>query len=59
MQHMVAAHRSAVAKFDKASRDSPDAEIKALAARTLPTLRAHRRRPRPGAGAARAGSAPR
>lgn len=59
MQHMVAAHRSAVAKFDKASRDSADAEIKALAARTLPTLRAHLEAAQAWAGAARAGSVPR
>jgi putative membrane protein len=59
MQHMVAAHRSAVAKFDKASREARDAELKDLAARTLPTLRAHLEAAQGLAGAARAGSAAR
>ncbi len=41
MEHMVADHEKAVADFDKASTSSTDADLKAWAGKTLPTLREH------------------
>ena len=38
---MVNDHKEDVDKFDKASRDAKDADIKAFAGKTLPTLREH------------------
>ena len=35
-------HKKDIALFEKASNDADDAEVKAFAAKTLPTLRAHR-----------------
>jgi putative membrane protein len=40
-RYMVAAHKEAVSLFDEASRKSADADVKAFAARTLPTLQHH------------------
>lgn len=37
------AHESAIESFEKAVRDTKDADIKALASSTLPTLREHRK----------------
>ena len=41
IQHMVEDHDKAVADFDKASTSSTDAELKAWAGKTLPTLQEH------------------
>jgi putative membrane protein len=41
MTHMVEDHEKDVAAFDKASRESQDADIKTWAAKTLPTLQDH------------------
>jgi putative membrane protein len=41
MEHMVDAHGDAVDLFEKAARDADDADVKAFATRTLPTLRGH------------------
>jgi putative membrane protein len=41
MAHMVAAHQQAVTLFEKEAGSGKDAEAKALAAKTLPTLREH------------------
>ena len=41
MQHMVADHEKAVADFTNASQNAKDAELKAWAAKTLPTLQDH------------------
>lgn len=41
MSHMVDAHKSAVADFEKASQTAQDAELKDFATRTLPTLQNH------------------
>ena len=41
MQHMVPDHLTAVADFERASTSSQDAEVKAWAAKTLPTLKEH------------------
>lgn len=41
MQHMVADHEQAVADFDKASTSATDADLKAWAGKTLPTLKEH------------------
>lgn len=41
MQHMVADHEKAVADFTNASQNARDAELKAWAAKTLPTLQDH------------------
>lgn len=41
MQHMVEDHEKDVAAFDKASTSATDADLKAWAGRTLPTLKAH------------------
>ncbi|HUR42202.1 MAG TPA: DUF4142 domain-containing protein [Verrucomicrobiae bacterium] len=38
---MVTSHKEAVSLFDEAARDSKDPDIKAFAAKTLPTLQAH------------------
>ncbi len=35
-------HKVDIALFEKTSKDADDAEVKAFAAKTLPTLRAHR-----------------
>ena len=35
-------HKVDIALFEKTSKDAGDAEVKAFAAKTLPTLRAHR-----------------
>jgi putative membrane protein len=41
MTHMVKAHKTAVADFEKASKTAQDAELKDFATRTLPTLQTH------------------
>jgi len=41
MQHMVEDHEKDVAEFDKASTSASDADLKAWAGRTLPTLKEH------------------
>ena len=41
MQHMVEDHTKDVAEFDKASTSATDADVKAFAGKTLPTLREH------------------
>lgn len=41
MQHMVEDHQKDVAEFEKASASAQDPEVKAWAAKTLPTLREH------------------
>jgi len=41
MHHEVQCHTKALAKFEKASRDLPDGELKQFVNRTLPTLREH------------------
>jgi putative membrane protein len=41
MRQMVEDHRKTVSEFQKAPRSAGDAEIKAFAARTLPTLQQH------------------
>jgi putative membrane protein len=41
MRHMVKDHEKAVHLFSTASQESQDAEIKAFAAKTLPTLQEH------------------
>jgi putative membrane protein len=41
MQHMVADHEKDVAEFEKASTSAQDPDVKAWAAKTLPTLREH------------------
>lgn len=38
---MVSGHKDAIALFEKASTEATDSDIKAWAAATLPTLRAH------------------
>ena len=43
MMHMVEDHEKAVADFDKASREAQDADLKAWATKTLPTLQDHLR----------------
>jgi putative membrane protein len=41
MTHMVEDHNKDVAEFEKASQSAQDADVKAWAAKTLPTLKAH------------------
>ena len=41
MQHMVSDHETTVADFDKASTSATDADLKAWAGKTLPTLKEH------------------
>lgn len=41
MAHMVTAHQQAVALFEKESKGGKDAEVKAFAQKTLPTLQEH------------------
>ncbi len=41
MKSMVADHKNDVSEFEKASRSSNDADVKALATKTVPTLREH------------------
>ena len=41
MSHEVQCHSKAVAKFEKASGDLPDGELKQFVVSTLPTLREH------------------
>jgi len=41
MSHMVTAHQQAVALFQKESKGGSDADVKAWAAKTLPTLQEH------------------
>ena len=43
MQHMVADHEKDTAAFDKASTSASDADVKAWAGKTLPTLQEHLR----------------
>jgi putative membrane protein len=38
---MVNDHKKAVAAFEKAANDSKDPDVKAFAAKTLPTLKSH------------------
>lgn len=38
---MVVAHKEAVSLFDESARESPDADVRKLAAEMLPTLKAH------------------
>jgi putative membrane protein len=40
-RHMVDAHKKAVALFERSAKGADDADVKALAAKTLPTLRQH------------------
>jgi len=40
-ENQVSAHKDAVKLFEKASRDAKDADVKAWAAKTLPTLQHH------------------
>jgi putative membrane protein len=40
-RHMVDAHKKAVSLFDKTSKSGDDADVKAFAAKTLPTLQQH------------------
>lgn len=50
---MISSYKEAVSLFDEAARDSKDADVKAFAAKTLPTLQDHdglaRKLPKPGA----------
>lgn len=46
MKHQVADHDKAVALFEKQSRNGKDAELKAFALRTLPTLKEHQQQAR-------------
>jgi len=63
MQLMVADHRRTVADFQQAAKSAQDPEVKAFAARTLPTLQAHLEQAKrvhdglPGRGAGTAASA--
>jgi len=41
MEHMVDDHKKDISEFEKASRSAKDPDIKAFAARTLPTLQEH------------------
>jgi putative membrane protein len=41
MTHMVADHKKDIAEFEKEASSGKDPEIKAFAAKTLPTLREH------------------
>jgi len=41
VDHMVAAHRAAVAKYGEHARSNPNEEVAELAAKTLPTLQQH------------------
>ena len=41
MQAMVKDHKSAVESFEKASKEAKDADVKAFATKTLPTLKHH------------------
>ncbi|HYC37936.1 MAG TPA: DUF4142 domain-containing protein [Usitatibacter sp.] len=41
MQHMVKDHKKDVSEFQKASKNAKDAEVKAFAAKNLPTLQEH------------------
>jgi putative membrane protein len=41
IEHAVKDHRKNISKFERASRDLNDSELKAFAMETLPTLRAH------------------
>ncbi|HYC60648.1 MAG TPA: DUF4142 domain-containing protein [Thermoanaerobaculia bacterium] len=50
MTHMVTDHEKAVADFDKASTSSTDADLKAWAGKTLPTLQDHLRQAKEVAG---------
>ncbi|HEX8170745.1 MAG TPA: DUF4142 domain-containing protein [Thermoanaerobaculia bacterium] len=43
MEHMVSDHQKDTAEFEKASQSAQDADIKAWAAKTLPTLQEHLR----------------
>ena len=56
---MVQDHEKVVAAFDKQAKDGKDSELKAFAAKTLPTLRTHlqmARQMQSGSGAASAAS---
>jgi putative membrane protein len=52
---MIASHKEAVSLFDEAAQDNKDTEIRAFAAKTLPTLQKHggmaKKLPEPGASA--------
>ena len=41
MKHMVDEHHQDIREFEKASKSASDSDIKAFAARTLPTLQSH------------------
>ena len=41
MKHMVDEHQQDIREFEKASKSASDSDIKAFAARTLPTLQSH------------------
>jgi putative membrane protein len=41
IEHAIKDHRKDISKFERASRDLNDSELKAFATETLPTLRNH------------------
>jgi len=41
LSHLKSAHKTTIASFEDASKDAADADVKAWAGKTLPTLKAH------------------